>query len=240
MLRFFQPVVNYFVNNSSIDVESVPFNKNNPEHIKLIDEEILSFQQAYNNLFKSDLMWGGACAGLYTVARQVVLPILFFVPTMVADVAFLLALTSFASHMHNPGLKNIFDEKLNRLLNLYRWCERGVGVNALSDDSFLRILEIVAPFVTDYKQIKPINRIDPAQVSVRFAQIMAQSPHAIPPELLLDEQRAAQVNTQNHRSWLGWLNTTGAQAKRVLYNNDTTHDSWANWTLNQVVNRFRR
>jgi|GEM_PF-3679120 len=70
------------------------------------------------------------------------------------------------------GQVQLFNSELNKLLEMYRWCAKK-GVEVSHDQSFIKILEVLAPFV----QTKDLLLWQNEEVSDRYAEIMGAPPH---------------------------------------------------------------
>ena len=219
------------------DGKSDIYDRNNPEHQRLIDDEIKLFQQKWETLRNADMTFAGVGLGAFAT-RVILLPYLILVPTLLVDVAFVVAIAAYLNHMHDQPQMKAFRNQLTRLLDLYRWCESNNDANITTDEHFIKLLQTVAPHVINYEDIRLTKSIDPKIISTKFAEIMAQTPHYIPPELLIDPVRAKAIKKEDHSSWFSLFHSATGQAKRIFYNNNPSPSGgwkeWKDWTDNQI------
>ncbi|OGT35166.1 MAG: hypothetical protein A3F11_10955 [Gammaproteobacteria bacterium RIFCSPHIGHO2_12_FULL_37_14] len=209
------------------------YDRNNSAHQTLINNEIKAFQKTWEELRNSDITFASLGLGVYAT-RLYLLPYLILVPTFLFDVAFIVAVIACLSHAHNQPKMQEFKNQLTKLLDLYHWCEASNDSNITTDSNFLKLLQTIAPHVLNYADIKLTKNIDLKLISIKFADIMAQPPHQIPPELLIDSVRTKNIKKPDNSSWPRLFHAVSAQAKRILYNNSSSGENWSEWAAKQV------
>ncbi|OGT46100.1 MAG: hypothetical protein A3E83_08700 [Gammaproteobacteria bacterium RIFCSPHIGHO2_12_FULL_41_20] len=224
----------WFATAKSVDTRNQSYDRSNSAHQDLINAQINLFKQAWKELRNSDISYAGMGLGAYAI-RAYLLPYLILVPTFLIDVGFIIAVVGYLNHIHNQPQMQEFKKQLAKLLDLYHWCEKSNDINITTDDAFLKLLRTIAPHVLEYKDIQLTKPIDPTLISMQFAEIMAQAPHRIPPELLIDAVRAQRITKENNSSWFSLFHTSRTQTKRILYNNAEAQEGWKEWAAHQVT-----
>lgn len=214
--------------NAEIDIQTKAYNSADDRHRIFIKDQRELFTQNHNELMRSDGVSAAIGVSVYMVSRLIW-------TNLFCDAAFAIAFLVWLNHSFSPTQNGKYQKKLEKLLDIYRWCQNSNDENITKDQNFLNILEIIAPYV-EYDDIKLIKAIPPQKISLGYAKILYEQYH-IPPELIIDPERAEQIKKSSktsNKSWFSLFQTTCSKSKQIFYGKEKSNEDWHEWVAPAV------
>lgn len=203
-----------------LNIKNIKYNPLDETHRQYIEEEVNLFKQNYKKLRNTDRVVGvGAGIDTLLFFARLVGPGLSFV----GYVGLLLYATQIAMR------QNLYTEHQNRLekmVEIYNWCIKSNNQRLSYDDSFLNVLDTIAPFVeTETLMLKNFH----SDVSYHFVETLSKAPHKIQFVMMkshgLEDNTEATQSTGKKNRWVGLFDLTLSEANRALYGYNTKEEN---------------
>ncbi len=160
----------------AVDIHHENFDPKSDRYWGYIGERLKNFEEKRNQLLAFDRKLEAGMCGLPLFIWQLGLagPLL----SMVADVVLGYAV---AKSYGRDGMRQEFDKALDEMYEIYRWCAKDQSPVITHEPRFLALLEAIIPFTQNWDALVPWNlsRVAPHEVSARYLEIFAKSPHHV-------------------------------------------------------------